>query len=125
MNIIKKLTSKPKRIIVAGSLLLGLALTPATSFAGNDQHQGHRNGGSQKVMIHQVENNRHYNKRDSHHNKRDRRQMKHKHSHHGKYSNRRHSETHYVVVNNDRHRSPRLGIQIGVQSGSFNIVFRD
>jgi len=123
MNMLKKLTNKPKMVIIAGSLLFGLALTPATSFAGNDQHEGRRNGGSYQVnnqqRNHHAENNKHRNKGARHH-------MKHKHSHHGKHKNRHHNEPHYVVINNDRHqRSERSGIQIGVHSGNFDVVFRD
>jgi hypothetical protein len=123
MNMIKKLTNKAKMVFIAGSLLFGLALTPATSFAGNDQHEGRRNGGSHQVdnhqRNHQAENNRHHNKRGRHH-------MKQKHSHHGKHRNRRHNEPRYVVINNEHHhRSERLGLRIGLHSGNFDVVFRD
>jgi len=122
MNMLKKLTNKPKMVIIAGSLLFGLALTPATSFAGNDHHDGYRNGGS-----HQSHNQQrsHHAEKSKHHNKRGRHHMKQKHAHHGKHRNRHHNEPHYVVINNDHHRSERSGIKIGVHSGSFKVVFRD
>jgi hypothetical protein len=130
MNIIKKLRSKPNMVIIAGLLLFGLTLIPAASFAGNDHHQGRRNGESHQVNNQQrnyhVENNRHRHNRARH-------PMKHKYSHyrkhkgsdHGKHRNRHHNQPHYVVINKDHYRSPRLGIQIGVGSGKFDIVFRD
>ncbi|PKH03768.1 hypothetical protein CXF72_04515 [Psychromonas sp. MB-3u-54] len=146
MNMIKKLSSKPKMVIIAGLLLFGLTLTPATSFAGNDDYQGRRNDGSHQVKNdhyeerrngeshqvrnqhrnHHAENNRVRHNRDRHHMKHKRaHHRKQKNSHHNKHRNHRHNQPHYVVINNDHQRSPRLGIRIGVQSGNFQVVFRD
>jgi hypothetical protein len=127
MNMIQKLRSKTKMIIIAGSLLFGLALTPATSFAGNDHHEGRRNGDSHQVKKyqrnHHAENNRYRHNRVRHHMKNKRSHYrKHKRSHHGKHRNRRHNEPHYVRIKN---RSERSGIRIGVHSGKFDIIFRD
>ncbi|ABM04503.1 hypothetical protein Ping_2796 [Psychromonas ingrahamii 37] len=146
MNIIKKLRRKSKMVIITGSLLFGLTLIPATSFAGNDNHQGNRNGKSQQVnkdhhegrrndesqqlhnqqRNHHAENIRERHNRVRHHMKHKRSDhRKHKYSDHGKHRNRHHNRPHYVVINKDHHRSRRLGIQIGVRSGNFDIVFRD
>ena len=127
MNMIKKLTSKPKMVIIAGSLLLGLALTPATSFAGNDNHEGRRNGGSHQVDNHQSEHNRHHNKRGRHHMKHKySHHGKHRHYHHGKHRNRHYNEPHYVVINNEPYYRPEPSrFRIGVHSGNFDVIFRD
>ncbi|HEY5715504.1 MAG TPA: hypothetical protein VIS54_03765 [Psychromonas sp.] len=124
MNNISKLRSKQKALIIAGSLLFGLALTPSASIAANAEHHGNRH--AEKSIKHQ-------NK--GHHDKRrhaDRRyyviEEHHRHNHRPNYKHRRHyhEEPRYVVINNDHHHySEPAGLQIGVHTGDFDIVFRD
>jgi hypothetical protein len=146
MSMIKRLTSKPKMVMIVASLLLGLTLTPATSFAGNEDYQGRRNNESLQVKNdhheerrngesyqvhnqqrnHHAEHNRVRHNRDRHHMKHQRaHHRKQKNSHHNKHRNRHHNQPHYVLIKNDHQHSPRLGIRIGVQSGHFQVVFRD
>ena len=110
-------------VFIAGLLLCALTLTPASSFAGNDHHQGRRNAESHQINKEHAENNRNRHNPVSHH-------MKYKHSHyrkhkrsdHGKHRNRHYNQPHYVLINN---RSERSGIQIGLHSGNFGVIFRD
>lgn len=115
MNIIKKLKSKPKMVLAAGALLFGLTLTPATSFAGNDHHEGRRNGESHQVY----KNQRNYHAEDN----RVRHHVKYKQSHYNKHRNRHYNKPHYVVINN--YRSKPSGLRIGLHSVNFDVVFRD
>ncbi|MFT7455492.1 MAG: hypothetical protein ACI892_000636 [Marinobacter maritimus] len=146
MNMIKRLTSKPTMVIIVASLLPGLTLTPASSFAGNDEYQGRRNNGSLQVKNdhyeerrnsesyqvqnqqrnHHTENNRVRHNSDRHHMGHQRtHHHKQKNYHHNKHRNHRHNQPHYVLIKNDHQRSPRLGIRIGIQPGHFQVVFRD
>jgi len=144
MNIFSKLRSKQKTLIIAGSLLFGLALTPAASIAANAEHHGNRH--AENNNRHQ--NNGHHDKRgnanrryyvieDNHRDNHKRKykykykykyQHKHKHNrrqNHHKHRNHYHNDPRYVIINNERHYSEPTRLQIGVHTGDFDIIFRD
>lgn len=120
MNSISKLRSKQKTLIIAGSLLFGLALTPTASIAANADHHGNK---------HAEKNIRHQN--NGHHDKRGHAERRHyvitePHRHNHKHRKHYYKEPRYVVINNDHHYySEPSRLQIGVHTGDFDIVFRD
>lgn len=114
MNIFSTLRNNQKTLIITGSLLFGLALTPIAANAGQNHH-GHNK--------HDKRADRHYyvvEERGGHHHK-------HKRKHHKHYK----EAPRYVVINNEHHHysepvhSQPSRLQIGVHTGQFDIVFRD
>ncbi|WP_372882431.1 hypothetical protein [Psychromonas sp.] len=115
MNIFSTLKNNPKTLVIAGSLLFGLALTPIAANAGQHHHKHDKHG------------DRHYYVVEDHGHHRKHRHHKHKHKHKKHY----HEAPRQVVIHNEHHyypepvRSQPSRLQIGVHTGQFDIVFRD
>ncbi|MFT6984429.1 MAG: hypothetical protein ACJAT7_000216 [Psychromonas sp.] len=151
MNIISNLRSKQKTLMIAASLLFGLALTPTASIAANAKHEGYRNNdvhhtNQQQGSRHAEKNKRHHNKHASadHRYNEKRGHNRHKrnkhasadrhynekrgHNRHNRNKHRNHyySKPHYALSSQHHHRHPDLfGLQVGVHAGNFNIFVRD
>lgn len=135
MKTITTLKTPPKILILAGSMLIGLALMPATAIASNDRGDGYRSHSKQHTSKHQKsERPRHGNKYTNEHRRGydrhayDRHHAGHKSKkHRGHHYHPRHRNTRYVAHNYGHHHGylDRLGFQIGLHTGNFDIVFRD
>jgi len=141
MNIITKLITKPKASIIAGSLLFGLALTPLAASAAKAEREGYRNGEiyleeqyqgnrhSENNMKRRRGHNGHHSYADRHHPKKhghQHRKYRHPGHKHHKYISHSHREPHYKIISNDHHHyNDHFGLQIGVHTGNFDIIFRD
>jgi hypothetical protein len=142
MNIISTLRIKQKTLIIATSLLLGLALTPTTSIAANAEKGGYRNNDThntykqqgsrhaKKNIRHQNngQHNKHRNKYNGHHHKYVHANRRHIMSQHHRYEHNKHrSHSHrkaHHMLNNHYHPD-RFAVQIGDHTGSFSIFVRD
>ena len=135
MNNISKTKSTISKLLIAGSMIVGLALAPATSIAAKDKHDGYRNHESHKAQRHQQSSyqgkhkshkNRHYKQHnfESYHNGK---RYKQRINHRGHYKKHNHHESHYVVHDYGHHHGllNHLGFKIGLHTGNFDIVFRD
>ena len=139
MNIISTLRNKQKTLIIAGSLLFGLALTPITSNAANAEYERYRNNEMHNTHRHQ--GNRHAEKNIRHHNTHayadhhhhvprghHRYHHKHRNHHHKKRYHRSHyhRKPHYVVNHHHHYHHPdRYALQMGAHRGHFDIIVRD
>lgn len=136
MNIISKYKTTSKTLIVTGSLLIGLAITPIASIADNAKHESYSNkashSGDRNQRDHRQNNNGHDDRGHYQHSndRRDHREVHrfdHRDYHVHDHGDRHYSEVHYVV--HDRPYYPRIidrfGLEVGVHTGNFDIVFRD
>jgi hypothetical protein len=140
MNSISTLKTAHKTVFITGSLLIGLALAPAVSIADNARHEGYSNKKSQNSerqqrdhravnrqqhKAHDYRGHRQHDKGSHNHREARRHDSRYLHNHH--HSDRHYKDVRYVVY--DRPYYPgiidRFGLQVGIHTGNFDIVFRD